>query len=191
LTYFFVLFAAALLVAVSFVYFHQRKIEKKPEPIKEPSKIVPSNMASILSTQQLPAQRPLPADRPSFAERGPLTDKKILVVDDQPSIRLMLKELFASQGVEVFEAENGDAALKLIGKHTLNCVLLDLKMPDIDGIDVLREIRKQSQAVPVVLITAYAEPSKMEEALKLGISQCFTKPFDIIELKEEVLLLME
>ncbi|WP_139999117.1 response regulator [Paenibacillus paridis] len=185
MTYFFILFAAALLVAVSFVYYHQRKIEKKPEPIKEPSKIVPSNMASILSTQQLPAERP------SFAERGPLTDKKILVVDDQPSIRLMLKELFASQGVEVFEAENGDAALKLIGKHTLNCVLLDLKMPDIDGIDVLREIRKQSQAVPVVLITAYAEPSKMEEALKLGISHCFTKPFDIIELKEEVLLLME
>lgn len=64
-------------------------------------------------------------------------------------------------------------------------------MTDMDGIEVLRGIRELSLEVPVILITAYADPFKMDEIEKIGISKYFTKPFAIAELKEEVLGLFE
>ncbi|OMF38473.1 hypothetical protein BK133_01925 [Paenibacillus sp. FSL H8-0548] len=115
----------------------------------------------------------------------------ILVVDDNTSLRSMLNELFTSLGFNVFEAANGAQALELFQQEMPNCVLLDLKMPDRDGIEILRDLRELSQAVPVILITGYADPAQLEEAEKLGISDCFMKPFDIIELQEEVIHLVE
>lgn len=111
----------------------------------------------------------------------------ILVVDDQPSIRMLIGELFSEIGATVYEAENGTMALDLFKKHSIDCILLDLKMPDMTGIEVLRGIREMSPDVPVILITAYIEPHIAEEANKLGVSKLLSKPFDIHDMKKEVI----
>jgi CheY-like chemotaxis protein len=115
----------------------------------------------------------------------------ILIVDDQLSIRMLLSELFRAEGADVYLAEHGIAALEHLNNNDIDCVLLDLKLPEMDGIEVLRAIREKSQAVPVILVTAYAEPAKIEEAVRLGVTKFLIKPFDIDELKEEVLRVLQ
>jgi len=195
LIYFFVLIAAALIIALSSLFFNQRKIQKEKQrpPLRKP--IMPSaTVTSISSNRIVESDQPQLASSPKTTSSNPLLlglNYKILVVDDQPAIRMMLTELFQGPGIKVFEADKGSTALDIFETQKPNCVLLDLKMPEIDGIDILRVIRKQSPKVPVILITAYADPIKMEEAHALGITQCFTKPFDIIELKAFVLGILE
>jgi CheY-like chemotaxis protein len=194
LIYFLILFAAALIVAVSFVFFHQRKMEKEQQHFKASMPDLPSVMVTSISTNRLfdqPYSGAIVKTTTNSVPQSAGLHYKILVVDDQPYIRKMLAELFTAQGIEVYEAENGSIALDIYEQQWPNCVLLDLKMPDINGIDILKGIRILSPEVPVILITAYADPEKMEEALALGITECFTKPFDIIELKGLVLGILE
>lgn len=192
--YFLILFAAALIVAVSFVFFHQRKMEKEQQRSIERTPVLPSATVTSISTNRI-ADQPLAetAAKATISSMPYSADMlyKILVVDDQPAIRMMLVELFAAQGIDVYEAESGSIALDIYEKQKPNCVLLDLKMPEMDGIEILRGIRMLSPEVPVILITAYADPDIMEEALALGITHCFTKPFDIIELKSLVYGILE
>jgi CheY-like chemotaxis protein len=190
LTYIPLLIIAALLVASLIVFYFQLK-KKKKQLIADRSRIQPSKTASTITTRQTELQPYVVAGAASINEHNQTADiqRAILIVDDQLAIRMMLSELFFSLSMQVYEANNGRTALELFEKHKVHCVLLDLRMPDTDGIDVLREIRKLSAEVPVILITAYADPEKMEDAESLGISKCFTKPFDIIELKEEVVRL--
>ncbi|MDA3129392.1 response regulator [Aliibacillus thermotolerans] len=111
---------------------------------------------------------------------------KILIVDDQDGIRSLLKALLSEEGYEVLEADNGDTALQLLETETIDLLLLDLKMPDRDGIDILmeRKQRKLAEKTTVILITAYEEVGMVEEAKKLGAVSCILKPFDIDKLKE-------
>ncbi|WP_169081553.1 response regulator [Paenibacillus sp. PL91] len=192
--YFLLCITAAVLIAISIVFYYQRNRENKQRLIRDRPRIQPSKTTSTFVTKPIASNSN--ADAAGGADisgHWHMANQKsaILVVDDQPAIRMMLTELFTSHGIEVYEANNGTVALELFEKHKLHCVLLDLRMPDTDGIEVLREIRKLSAEVPVILITAYADPEKMEDAEKLGISKCITKPFDIMELKEEVLRLLK
>jgi CheY-like chemotaxis protein len=193
LIYFLLLIIAAVLTAISIVFYYQHKREKKQRLIKDRPRVQPSKTTSTIATKQIASISNADASGPAISVHTHMANQKraILVVDDQLAIRMMLTELFTSQGIEVYEASNGSIALEQFEKHKLHCVLLDLRMPDIDGVEVLREIRNLSAEVPVILITAYADPEKMEAAEMLGISRCITKPFDIMELKEEVLRLLE
>lgn len=99
---------------------------------------------------------------------------------------MLLSELFRGEGADVYEAEHGYAALEIFEAERFDLICLDLKMPDMNGIEVLRAIRKLDKSVPVILITAYVEPVKMEEATVLGVYKFLTKPFDIDELRDDI-----
>jgi two-component system, response regulator, stage 0 sporulation protein F len=114
-------------------------------------------------------------------------DKKILVVDDQYGIRLLLQEVFSKENVHIFQASNGKQALEIIQAEKPDLILLDMKMPGMDGLELLRRLRKFNTESKVIMMTAYGELDMVAEASRLGALTHFTKPFDIEELRTEVL----
>ncbi|PIC98164.1 MULTISPECIES: response regulator [unclassified Sporosarcina] len=117
--------------------------------------------------------------------------KHLLIVDDQPGIRLLLEEIFKPTGIMIALASNGKEALEIVRKQNPDCVLLDMKMPGMNGVEVLREIRTISPEAIVMMMTAYSEIELLNDADKLGIDQHFTKPFDIFEVRDSVLRRLE
>jgi two-component system response regulator (stage 0 sporulation protein F) len=112
--------------------------------------------------------------------------KKILIVDDQLGIRLLLTEVFKKEGYETSQAANGVEALALLADYTPDLVLLDMKIPGMDGLEILRRIRQTNTTLKVVMMTAYGELDMIQEAMALGALKHFTKPFDIDEIRIEV-----
>jgi two-component system response regulator (stage 0 sporulation protein F) len=111
---------------------------------------------------------------------------KILIIDDQIGIRILLNEVFQQAGYESYCAENGQEALALFAKHQPDIILLDMKIPGMDGLDILAQIRKADPELPVFMMTAYGELDLIKQANLLGATRHFTKPFDIDELLQAV-----
>ncbi len=103
---------------------------------------------------------------------------RILVVDDEPPVREVLTEYFATQGYVVQSAGNGNDALAAITRERPDLVLLDIRMPGIDGVETLRRIRELDEAVPVIMVTANEDVALARETLKLGAFDYVAKPFD-------------
>jgi len=103
---------------------------------------------------------------------------RILVVDDEAPVREVLSEYFTSQGYTVDEAPNGDEALATIRRDRPDLVLLDIRMPGIDGVEVLRRIRKLDGTLSVIMVTANEDVTLARETLKLGAFDYVAKPFD-------------
>ncbi|BCJ87643.1 response regulator [Effusibacillus dendaii] len=112
--------------------------------------------------------------------------KKILIVDDQYGIRMLLNEVLEKEGYEVHQAPNGQTALQIVKDYKPDLVLLDMKIPGMDGLEILRHIRKTEAELKVIMMTAYGELDLIKEAMALGALTHFTKPFDIDELKKTV-----
>lgn len=112
--------------------------------------------------------------------------KTVLIVDDQQGIRLLLDEVFRKGGYETEGAENGLEALQKIERQEPDCILLDMKMPGMTGIEVLAEIQAKWAHIPVIMMTAYGELETTQRALNLGAKRYLTKPFDIFEVREAV-----
>lgn len=112
--------------------------------------------------------------------------KKILIVDDQMGIRILLSEVFRKEGYETFLAANGKEALEILQSDKPDLVLLDMKIPGMDGLEILRRIRQVNTTIKVIMMTAYGELDMIQEALALGALRHFTKPFDIDEIRFEV-----
>lgn len=110
--------------------------------------------------------------------------RTILVVEDEENMRWVLKRALEKSGYEVVTSSRGDHALKFFASRPVDLILLDLKMPGMDGISVLRELRKRSASVPILLLTAYATVPTAVEATKLGATDYLRKPFDL----EDVLM---
>lgn len=110
----------------------------------------------------------------------------ILVADDQKGIRRLLYEVFKLERYEVIPAANGREAIDLVQKVKPDIMLLDMKMPGLDGLATLRELRRLGLQVCVILMTAYGELEIVKEAISLGARMHITKPFDVNELKELV-----
>lgn len=102
--------------------------------------------------------------------------ERILVVDDEKLIRMTLRSRLEKDGYEVHEAETGAAALSLLQEEEPELVLLDYRLPDTDGIEVLRRIRELRPDVPVLLMTAYSSVGSAVEAMKLGAYDYLDKP---------------
>jgi len=112
--------------------------------------------------------------------------KKILIVDDQLGIRLLLSEVFTGEGYEVFQAANGRTAIEITQTEKPDIIILDMKIPGMDGLEILKNIREFDSEMKVLMMTAYGELDILHEAYKHGILSHFTKPFDIGELKSAI-----
>jgi len=108
---------------------------------------------------------------------------RILVVDDEQEICNMLKKFLVKKGYEVYTANNGEDALSIIKKERPHIVLLDIKMPRMDGIECLQRIREIDKEVGVIMITAVKEEEIGKKAMKLGAFDYITKPlsFDYLQ----------
>lgn len=118
-----------------------------------------------IDTEVVPADHPQPVAR-------------LLIVDDVKDNRTVLGRRFARRGFEIVEADGGRCALDLIGQQSFDAVLLDIMMPEVDGIEVLTTVRRRfsPEQLPVIMVTAKAEPEHIVEALKLGANDYVTKP---------------
>ncbi len=102
----------------------------------------------------------------------------VLVVDDDAAHRLMLTTLLEEWGYRALEAEDGAAALEVVHKGPVDLVLMDMRMPRMDGIEATRAISHYNPAIPIVIMTAYSSISSAVEALKSGAYDYITKPLD-------------
>src|SRR5437879_10685207 len=103
---------------------------------------------------------------------------RILVVDDEAPVREVLTEYFTTEGYAVEGAGSGAEALTVVRGGRADLVLLDVRMPGLDGVQVLRKIREINGDVPVIMVTANEDVSLAKETLKLGASDYVAKPFD-------------
>lgn len=115
-----------------------------------------------------------------------LAMNKVLIVDDELNMRLVLAAMLKKEGYEVSSAADGSEALAILKSGGIDAVISDLKMPNIDGMELLERISDKYPEVPVVMITAHGTVATAVEALKKGALDYITKPFDIDELKNVI-----
>ncbi len=108
--------------------------------------------------------------------------KRLLIVDDEPSIRKVLAAHLTREGYEVSTAQDGGEGISLLGSQPFHAVVTDLKMPGIGGLEVLHWCRSNFPGLPVIIITAHGTVDSAVEAIKLGAHDYVTKPFDRDEL---------
>jgi DNA-binding NtrC family response regulator len=109
--------------------------------------------------------------------------KNILIVDDELNMRLVLSAMLKKEGFEVSSASNGREALQILQSTKTAVAITDLKMPDIDGMELLTRISELYPEIPVIMITAHGTIATAVEALKKGAFDYITKPFDLDDLK--------
>jgi two-component system, OmpR family, KDP operon response regulator KdpE len=107
--------------------------------------------------------------------------KKILVVDDKDPVLLQLKRGLERNGYEVYTARRGKEALDVLDQQTIDLILLDLKLPDIGGLQVCKEVRGQYPSLPIIIISVVHEVGSIVEALNQGADDYVPKPFDMVE----------
>lgn len=111
---------------------------------------------------------------------------KVLIVDDQFGIRILLNEVLQKEGYETYQAANGVQALDIVTKNTPDLVLLDMKIPGMDGIEILKRMKAMYKDIRVIIMTAYGELDMIQEAKNLGALTHFAKPFDIDDIRQAV-----
>jgi len=116
---------------------------------------------------------------------------KILVADDQKGVRRLLEELFRKEGYEVCMACDGQEAVQKAFDFIPDVILMDMKMPNMNGLEACAEIFKKNTEVPVIMMTAYGEMEVVKKALEIGVRKYITKPFDIIDLRNMVREVLE
>jgi DNA-binding response OmpR family regulator len=105
-----------------------------------------------------------------------------MVVDDDPGIHLMARTTLEADGYEVIGATDGEAALEALRDTPVDLILLDLRMPLLDGLETLRHLRQIGDDTPVIIVTAYGTVPDAVEAMKLGAIDLLSKPFTPVDL---------
>jgi two-component system KDP operon response regulator KdpE len=109
------------------------------------------------------------------------TQLKVLIIDDEPPIRKLLRMGLSTQGYQILEAPNGKTALELLDEEP-GLIILDLGLPDMQGHELLRQIRARNESVPVVVLSSRGDEAGKVQALDLGADDYVTKPFGMDEL---------
>ena len=107
---------------------------------------------------------------------------KVLVIDDEPPIRKLLRMGLSAHGYEIIEAPNGRISLELLEQKKPDLVILDLGLPDMQGLELLRTIRARNEGVPIVVLSSRGDEASKVQALDLGADDYVTKPFGMDEL---------
>lgn len=108
---------------------------------------------------------------------------KVLIADDEEGLRFVLSKLLRQEGCEVDEASDGEEALELAEQSPYDLYVLDIKMPKVGGMDVLRKLRRRNPRSLVIMMTAYGSQKLAVEAMQAGAYDYFTKPFELDELR--------
>ena len=116
--------------------------------------------------------------------------KKILITEDQPAISNLMSDLFKAKGYDVDLATNGSVGLDLLRKNSYDCILLDLKMPEMDGLQVLQKLKdEQITTGPILVFSSVSYPYAREKALGFGIKAFVDKdkiqPLEVLDLVEK------
>jgi len=106
------------------------------------------------------------------------TKMKLLLMDDEDSLRLLVRDELENGGFEVTEAESGERAIELLQGAKFDLAILDIRMPGIDGLEVLKRIRKGGRATKVIMLTGVDELKIARDSLALGANDFLTKPYD-------------
>jgi DNA-binding response OmpR family regulator len=112
--------------------------------------------------------------------------KRVLIVDDDPDIRQLLADRLTAEGYETEPAIDGIQALKAMQESRFAGVLLDIGLPQLDGLEVLRQVRRWNQQIPIVVVTAAQSKDLAVRAISLGAQAYVLKPFDLSELHHAV-----
>jgi len=117
-----------------------------------------------------------------------VTQKLILVVEDDDGSRQLIKELLSFQSYQVVEAESGHRALKVLEEHPVDLILMDISLPDMSGLAVMKQIRAREEYtnLPIIALTAFVRQSDAEAAIKAGATCHIPKPVQIQELLSEI-----
>ncbi len=105
-----------------------------------------------------------------------LNSLNILIVDDEPLVRHSLSELLTLEGYSVTTADNGKQALEILRSYNIDLVISDIRMPEMDGVELLRQIKLDHEDIPVILVTSYGSIENAVEAMKIGAYDYITKP---------------
>jgi len=111
----------------------------------------------------------------------------ILVIDDSSFARKSVVRMLAVAGNHVLEAANGREGLEKAEKHKPDCIILDLLMPEMDGLEVLRALKERECAIPVIVVSADIQETTRKECMELGIVAFIRKPFNANELLDIVM----
>ncbi|NOX88589.1 MAG: sigma-54-dependent Fis family transcriptional regulator, partial [Calditrichaeota bacterium] len=108
-----------------------------------------------------------------------MSDFRILVIDDEPSQIISIKTFLKRRQYQVFTAQSGKEGLEILRNHPIDMVLTDYRMPDISGLNVVREAQKINPEIPVVVITAYSQIEEAVQVMKEGAFDYLSKPIDL------------
>lgn len=119
-----------------------------------------------------------------------MVPKKILLVEDEADLVMMLEDRLRVEGYQVEAAADGERALALLREHVYDLVLLDVGLPGMSGLDVCQELRRMGSGVPVIMLTARGQVVDKVVGLKLGADDYVTKPFEMMELLARIEVLL-
>lgn len=105
-------------------------------------------------------------------------NRKILVIEDDLALLDLVRHVLERQGCKVFRADNGADGVRLNAEQNPDLIVLDLRMPGMDGIETLRRIRKDDEEVLVVILTGHGSPESIRDAADLNVTEYLSKPFE-------------
>ncbi len=112
--------------------------------------------------------------------------KSVLIVDDSAEVREMLNDFITMQGYKTETAENGARALEIVRKFKPDVAIVDIEMPEMNGLEFARRVLDSERRFPIIIISAYLEKYSLEYIRSLGIKSILRKPINLMQLHEEI-----
>ena len=111
-----------------------------------------------------------------------MSGETVLLIDDEPNILKLLARRLRKEGYSVLTANNGENGLELLRKESIDLIVTDMRMPGIDGLEVVRRVREWSGDIQLIIMTAYGTIKSAVEAMRLGAYYYIVKPFELAEI---------